>query len=322
MVGGRRQGSSGVGSVAAGQSDRERQLGGREQVRTGEGRVVEVVGYGQEDGEPVFFLHGTPGSGVGLDMLEGPAQQQGVCLLAPHRPGVGRSDGPSTASLLDYADHLAGLADALGLERFGVVGYSSGGPYALACGARLGHRVTSVATIGGVAPLVTDELRATVHGHEDQLLTSLERGEPQAAEAQLQQLLSFVQEFPDEAEAAMREAVDASDRRALDEIGGADDNQAPAFEQGVAAAVNDYRLWAAPWGFDLADVQVKVDLWQGADDRLVPPSHARALHDALPAARLHLLEDTGHISVLFRFDQVLKALSNSRHWTQRSAHGG
>jgi pimeloyl-ACP methyl ester carboxylesterase len=285
---------------------------GQVQVQIVEGRTVEVVSYGREGGEPVFFLHGTPGSGVGLDMLDAPARQREVHVLAPHRPGIGSSDGPPTPSLPDYADHVAQLAEALGLDRFGVVGYSSGGPYALACGARLGQRVTSVATIGGVAPLLTAELRETLHDHEDRILTSLERGEEQAAERQLEQLRSFVEQFPLEAQMAMREAVDASDRRALDELASAEDNQAPAFQQGVEAAVNDYRLWAAPWGFDLDDVEVRVDIWQGDDDRLVPPAHADALHDSLPTARLHLLEATGHISVLSHFDAVLDALLATR----------
>lgn len=54
--------------------------------------------------------------------------------------------------MVDWTDDVHELTDVLELERFGVVGFSDGGAHALACGARLGERMTAVVSAGGRAP--------------------------------------------------------------------------------------------------------------------------------------------------------------------------
>jgi pimeloyl-ACP methyl ester carboxylesterase len=43
--------------------------------------------------------------------------------------------------MVDWADDVAELAEALEIDRFAVAGTSSGGPYALACAVKLPARV-------------------------------------------------------------------------------------------------------------------------------------------------------------------------------------
>jgi len=76
----------------------------------------------------------------------------GVRLVASSRPGYEGSDPRPNRRVVDCADDLRELADALKLERFGLVGFSDGGAHALACAARLGERVTAVVSAGGRAP--------------------------------------------------------------------------------------------------------------------------------------------------------------------------
>src|SRR5262249_53494379 len=74
-----------------------------------------------------------------------------VRLIAPDRPGIGRSDPwpDGNDNVASYPSELAAIADALAIDSFAVLGYSGGGPYALAAAAALGSRVTAAAVVSG-----------------------------------------------------------------------------------------------------------------------------------------------------------------------------
>ena len=71
----------------------------------------------------------------------------------PQRPGLRPLDPQPGRTLLDFAADLDRLADALGLDRFAVLGVSAGGPYAVACAHRLPDRVTAAAAVSSLSPL-------------------------------------------------------------------------------------------------------------------------------------------------------------------------
>lgn len=113
-------------------------------------RVLEVG-----TGRPVLFVHGTAGLGAWPGLL---AQLRGLRCLIVERPGWGLS------SAIDYsgggyrrlsADLLAGLLDALDVERASVVGASIGNVWALSLGSAHPRRVDRVALLGG-SPIVPD----------------------------------------------------------------------------------------------------------------------------------------------------------------------
>ena len=124
-----------------------------ELVRLPDGRRVAMASHGDPQGRPLFLFHGVPGSRLGLHHTDGPAKERSVRVVCPDRPGVGRSDPHPERTILDYAADVKALADAMGFERFAVLGYSGGGPYALACGAKLPERVSAVGIMAGVGPL-------------------------------------------------------------------------------------------------------------------------------------------------------------------------
>jgi pimeloyl-ACP methyl ester carboxylesterase len=103
-------------------------------VRLPDGRRVSIASHGDPKGIPLFLFHDTPGSRLELHYVGGPAKQRGVRVVCPDRPGVRRSDPHPERTIRGYADDVSALADALGFERFAVLGYSGGAPYALACG--------------------------------------------------------------------------------------------------------------------------------------------------------------------------------------------
>ena len=102
--------------------------------------------------EPVFYLHGTPGSRVGPRPTNRELTDRNVWLISFDRPGYGRSDRLESRTVADVATDVEAIADGLGLERFAVLGRSGGGPHALACAALLPERVTRAAALVSLAP--------------------------------------------------------------------------------------------------------------------------------------------------------------------------
>src|ERR1700733_4828378 len=98
-----------------------------------DGRLLEYASYGDAGGLPALFFHGFIGSHHQAAFAHEAARRHGLRLIAPNRPGVGRSTLKERRCLEECVPDVAQLADALGLDRFAVVGVSGGAPYALAC---------------------------------------------------------------------------------------------------------------------------------------------------------------------------------------------
>jgi pimeloyl-ACP methyl ester carboxylesterase len=118
-----------------------------------DGRSLAWCEYGRPDGNPVLYFHGIPGSRIDGRLVADVTAEAGVRMIAPDRPGFGLSTlQAGKRSYVGWASDVERLADALEIGRFAIVGYSCGGPYALAAAAVLGHRVSQVAVVSGVAP--------------------------------------------------------------------------------------------------------------------------------------------------------------------------
>lgn len=98
-----------------------------------DGRKLGYAEYGATTGQPVFCLHGFPGARLEVAALEPAASKVGARLIAVDRPGFGWSSPHENRTLLSHAHDVEALARHLKLERYGVLGVSGGGPYALAC---------------------------------------------------------------------------------------------------------------------------------------------------------------------------------------------
>ena len=57
-----------------------------------DGRTLEVLEYGDHAGHPTFFFHGLIGSHHQASYISDEAARIGIRIIAPNRPGVGRSE--------------------------------------------------------------------------------------------------------------------------------------------------------------------------------------------------------------------------------------
>ncbi|HZJ08915.1 MAG TPA: alpha/beta fold hydrolase [Trueperaceae bacterium] len=111
-------------------------------------------------GAPVLYCHGTPASKHNWYLNHDPAllAALGLRVYALDRPGLGGSDFQANRTLADWVADVENFADSLGLERFALLGYSCGSPYALACALHLEERVTGTTLVSGMVDYTWPEL--------------------------------------------------------------------------------------------------------------------------------------------------------------------
>ncbi|WP_256298555.1 alpha/beta fold hydrolase [Haloarchaeobius salinus] len=255
-------------------------------------RRVAYAEYGAADGAPVLFLHGTPGSRVLGRLLDEAARGRDLRVLAPDRPGYGRSDPAPDAGLADIADGLVAVLDHADVESAPVVGFSGGAAVAVALAGRHPDRVDAVHSVSGVAPpsLRSDQpavqrLLGTLAGRAPRLLSGLVRA--QAWIADRGSPSAVVSQYTDsEGAAALSEPQAETFRR--DFVAGVGPQR--------AGFVRETRLLGEPWPVEPSVVDVPVHCWHGERDANVPVADARRVADA---ARAELtVVDADHATAL------------------------
>ncbi|RMF48266.1 MAG: alpha/beta hydrolase, partial [Deltaproteobacteria bacterium] len=93
-------------------------------------RRLGVALFGSEQGLPVIYQHGLPGSRLEAGLVAEAARQNDLKLVAIDRPGYGVSDPRPGRSLASWASDVAVVADFLKLNRFALLGVSGGALYA------------------------------------------------------------------------------------------------------------------------------------------------------------------------------------------------
>jgi pimeloyl-ACP methyl ester carboxylesterase len=279
-----------------------------DRIRLPDGRMLGFAEYGDRRGLPIINCHGAMSSRLDVAFAAPLCAEKGVRLLSPDRPGIGLSDPRPGRTMLDWADDVRVLADALGLGRFAVFGWSGGGPYAFACGARLDDRVTKIGTVGAVASLERPEAARRLGLWADRMLFPLAMRAPRIAAVGL----TMARRIPAEMlrQTLLRELPSASDRAV---IGALSAKEATGFfyealRSGARGVVEDYRVLGSPWGFELGRLKSEVILWQGEEDTLSPIEHAHRLAEQIPRARLIVLPGRGHFLLRPEMPRILEEL--------------
>jgi pimeloyl-ACP methyl ester carboxylesterase len=123
-----------------------------------DGRELEVEVTGPDDGPVMVFHHGTPGGSVQFGTMARGAAERGHRFVTTSRPGYGASTRQPGRSVADVVADTVALLDHLGVDTCLTMGWSGGGPHALACGALLPDRVRGVLSIAGVGPHGVEDL--------------------------------------------------------------------------------------------------------------------------------------------------------------------
>jgi pimeloyl-ACP methyl ester carboxylesterase len=267
--------------------------------------------YGDPQGQPVLTFHGVPACGAGFDFADAPARERGLRIVAPDRPGIGRSSAVDGWSIADYPPMVARLADALGVDRFGVWGYSGGGPYAVAVAASLTDRVSRIAVAAGMGQIgdwaTVDEFEKT-----DRQMLGLCVKHPRVARAVLGTTGWLARKSPKIAYGSFLKQLSETDRAVADRLGSPAEAMAlftQAFLEGARGVVDDYRAIAGQWGVDLDAIKAPVRIFQGTADTMVPRRHSEELAKRIAGAELTLWPGEGHLGTINHVEEILDWLA-------------
>lgn len=277
------------------------------------GRRVAFYEYGDPNGAPIIFCHGT-GSHVHVMLLHKAAKRLGYRVIVPDRPGIGLSDFDPKRKILDGASDIAGLADHMGIGKFGVMGISGGCPTLLACAYSLAERITFVVDLAGAAPLYTDPAALKQLGAMDRFFAIIGAHMPLGLFQIPFALLGFQQKIM-KSPKAFADMMRSSMCKADMELFNIPEMQyvfmrdfQELFRQGARPPALDAQLIYLPWDFDIHQIKTHVDIRQGTDDRWIPAYFSQYLAKALPDAALHMKPGQGHFYHMAYAEDTLRTL--------------
>jgi pimeloyl-ACP methyl ester carboxylesterase len=270
-------------------------------LRLPDGRALGYCEYGDPLGTPLFYIHGHPGSRLEAGFLADAAAKHHARLIGVDQPGLGLSTYRPRRTLLDWPYDLVALADTMNIDRFAVVGFSGGGPHALACAYKISGRLTSCGIVSGVGrstrrlsflgswlPWIVLPLTKRHFANEGAARTAMAR---------------LTRRWPEpDRDAYEQPWVRAALVASLVE----------SFRQGIKGAAYEGKLIAARhWGFELEDISMDVHLWHGGLDDQVPVAEAEASTKRLPHCDAVFYPNEAHISTIVNHgDEIVGILTD------------
>ncbi|MFC4118241.1 alpha/beta fold hydrolase [Nonomuraea zeae] len=263
------------------------------------GRTLHVYDAAPESGRlPVMWHHGTPDLGAPPEPLFAAADRLGLRWVSFDRPGYGGSGVAPGRTVSSVAGDAAKVADALGIDRFAVVGYSGGGTYALGCAAVLGGRVQAVLSLAGIAPYGADGLDWFTG-----MVPSSVAALGTAAAGRVARAALDASGFTYDCEFTPADlAVFEGPWGWLGKVG------QPALDAGPYGQIDDDVSYTLPWGCDPGAIGVPVLLLHGTEDRIIPAGHGSWLAAHCPAAELRLCAGDSHFTIVTHAESGLEWL--------------
>jgi pimeloyl-ACP methyl ester carboxylesterase len=288
------------------------------QVTVAHGRRLGVVEYGDPCGFPVFYFHGHPACRLEAAILSDHASQTNCRLIAVDRPGIALSSRQAGRTILDWADDVSSLANSVVEEQdskrsFSILGFSSGGPYAVACAHRLRHAgLMRVAIVSGIKNPGFSQVPGGTAGR----LFELRRRHPKIARMLVVGYAGLCRRRPTAAIHQMTKRMARADQQLFRSciyrnafLQGVHESM----RQGPCGILDDAWLLSHCWNIPLGKITLPVSIWHGACDKTVAVAAAYQLAEHIPASHLTIVANEGHVSLLRSCGpEILRWLSSAK----------
>ncbi|OAL33846.1 hypothetical protein AYO20_06857 [Fonsecaea nubica] len=292
-----------------------------------DGRKLGYVQFGSPTGRAIFFLHGHPGSRLEGAHLHDLGLKLGARIICADRPGIGLSSPQPGRTLLDHPKDLERLADHLKLDKYGVLGVSGGGPYALACAYAMPRdKLKCVSIVCGLGPVYEIGMKGArwlnwigfTFGYrytpyfinrwfwQTQTMGRMDLSDEERLARHMKEFVTPPKTPAEQKDhEVMKDPVNASRFMRASRA---------TFAQGYDTTLQDGRLLSSPLGFRIEDIRpdLPVQLWYAKMDVNVPPYHGETIAQRLGGQAVLRVEDETHSSLFFnRREEFLAELVKS-----------
>lgn len=267
-----------------------------------DGRYLGYALYGDPNGYPVLYFHGGQESRLSCAFMHEACCAIGIRLISPERPGIGLSTFQPQRKFSDWASDIQELVRHLQLPQYSIFGLSGGAPHVLACLNTEVKGLSKAAVVSGATPY---NYKGSLKGmwfpvqmmhfmasfkNKSFLSKAIDydyrelRDSPEKRLKQLQKHLPR----PD------RVLLNTNPDYGMEFIRGS----LEAYTQGIDGVVQEWQMYVRDWEIDFDRIEHPLTLWYGTSDKMAPPARAEFYDRRIPHARLNLIENEGHFSLI------------------------
>lgn len=279
------------------------------QFKLKDGRELEILDNGVNSERAIIFHHGTPGHASAWTSWLEEAALSGIRAISYSRAGYGTSDRNPGRRVMSINSDISQILDAKNITKFVSIGWSGGGPHALAN--TFDNRNVGAISLAGVGAFGATDLNF-LEGmgpeNHDEFGAALQ-GEATITQWMNENAGPMKNVTGNDIREAFGGLIGDADKAALE--GEVANEIAATIRNGLAVSfdgwIDDDLVFVQPWGFELSAITKPVILWQGDDDFMVPHAHSYWLEKHIPTARLSFITGHGHISLVEKFKlEILK----------------
>lgn len=261
-------------------------------------RELAYLETGDSNGFPLFFAHGAPGTCLEGKIFADKAKEYGFRFISVERPGMGHTKAVVNRRMLDAGKDILALADKLGINEFGVMGWSGGGAPAIATAYITSpERLKFCMVCAGYTNLNFKKAYKLIPSI-DRVGYFLSHYFPAGLHAMFAMLGFLAKRYPNLYLKLLSSSITGADDEHLKDPIARQlflSDEACCFTYGAKGVAIDAKINYLPWYFDLPDVKNHVDIFHGTEDHFVPISFSKNSEERLPSAKLHELKDEGHL---------------------------
>ena len=281
------------------------------QAQLQDGRRLGFAEYGDPDGAPLFLFHDLWGNHSLRHPDDSILTRLGIRLIGVDRPGFGMSTRKPGRGIMDVVDDVMLLSKALKLERFAVLGYSAGGPYALACAYRFPQIVKHCAVVSCLPPLDHEQGFRALHPFYGRLFQMASGNEP-LFRLLIRGFFWFdAQRSADQYIRELGSSFSRADQEVLSNIDLFSRRQemwSTNRRAGSDNLVDEIVSLTRSWGFHLESIRVPVDVWWGETDLFCSPIVGERMAKLIPNAIAHCHSHAGHLILFSHWEAIMQAL--------------
>ena len=281
------------------------------EITTPDGRIISFADFGQDNKTAAFYCHGGPGSRNAAKGNSDKDKENLIRYIGVDRPGYGNTTPLPGRTISDWTDDLLMLADHLKIEKFYMIGVSTGGSYSLATAARFPNRVLGVLVCCGMSDMRWASENATMAGVEQYLGLSREEAYELAVK-DMGEDGSKMLSNDDETGESNLSPPDLLYLQNPENIKRFISDDA-TFAQGVTGYADDRLADCSAQGwssFDVNNIVCPVNIIHGEMDTIVPVEHAHNTAKIVKDTDLKIYSDHGHLSISDEINKNLQLLIN------------